>query len=59
MPKLADIPIVRSPKDGYLRKIKPWVGKHGKYTTTIITIVYMVSMSSSKTENRGGDRSLK
>jgi len=37
MPKLADIPIVRSPKDGYLRKIKPWVGKDGKYTTTIIT----------------------
>ena len=35
MPKLADIPIVRSPKDGYLRKIKPWVGKDGKYTTII------------------------
>jgi multidrug resistance efflux pump len=46
--KLADIPIVRSPKDGYVRKIKPWVGKDGKYTTTIT----IVSMSSSKSENK-------
>lgn len=36
--KLADIPIVRSPRDGYIKKVKPWVGKDGKYTTTI-TIV--------------------
>ena len=36
--KLADIPIVRSPRNGYIKKIKPWVGKDGKYTTTI-TIV--------------------
>ncbi len=35
MPKLADIPIVRSPKDGYLRKIKPWVGKDGNITVWI------------------------
>ncbi|BAZ33627.1 hypothetical protein NIES4074_61410 (plasmid) [Cylindrospermum sp. NIES-4074] len=33
--KLADIPIVRSPRSGYVKKIKPWVGKDGKYTTTI------------------------
>ncbi len=46
--KLADIPIVRSPKDGYVRKIKPWVGKDGKYTTTIT----IVSASSSKNENK-------
>ena len=46
--KLADIPIVRSPKDGYIRKIKPWIGKDGKYTTTIT----IVSMSSSKNENK-------
>lgn len=36
--KLADIPIVRSPRNGYIKKIKPWVGKDGKYTTSI-TIV--------------------
>lgn len=33
--KLADLPIIRSPRDGYIRKIKPWVGKDGKYQTTI------------------------
>ena len=36
--KLADIPIVRSPRNGYIKKVKPWVGKEGKYQTTI-TIV--------------------
>ena len=36
--KLADIPIVRSPRNGYIKKVKPWVGKDGKYTTSI-TIV--------------------
>jgi hypothetical protein len=46
--KLADIPIVRSPKDRYVRKIKPWVGKDGKYTTTIT----IVSSSPSKSENK-------
>ena len=45
--KLADIPIVRSPKDGYIRKIKPWIGKDGKYTTTI-TIVSMSAFKSEK-----------
>lgn len=35
--KLAQIPVVRSPKNGYIRKIKPWSGNNGKYTT-IITI---------------------
>lgn len=35
--KLAQIPTVRSPKNGYIRKIKPWTGNNGKYTT-IITI---------------------
>ena len=35
--KLAQIPVVRSPRDGYIRKIKPWTGNNGKYTT-IITI---------------------
>lgn len=40
--KLADIPIVRSPRNGYIKKIKPWVGKDGKYTTSI-TIVSNIS----------------
>ncbi len=40
--KLADIPIVRSPRNGYIKKIKPWVGKDGKYQTTI-TIVSNIS----------------
>ncbi len=35
--KLAQIPVVRSPRNGYIRKIKPWTGNNGKYTT-IITI---------------------
>lgn len=35
--KLAQIPVVRSPRDGYVRKIKPWTGNNGKYTT-IVTI---------------------
>jgi myosin heavy subunit len=33
--KLSQIPVVRSPRNGYIKKIKPWVGKNGKYTTTI------------------------
>lgn len=33
--KLAQIPILRSPRDGLIRRIKPWVGNNGKYTTTI------------------------
>ena len=46
--KLASLPIVRSLKDGYVRKIKPWVGKNGKYTTTIT----IVSSIPSKSENK-------
>ncbi len=33
--KLSQIPVVRSPRSGYIRRIKPWVGNNGKYTTTI------------------------
>jgi hypothetical protein len=33
--KLADLPIVRSPKSGYIKYIRPWVGKDGNYTTTL------------------------
>ena len=34
--KLSQIPVVRSPKEGYIRRIKPWVGNNGKYQTTVI-----------------------
>lgn len=40
--KLADLPIIRSPRNGYIRRIKPWVGKDGKYQTTV-TIVADIS----------------
>ncbi len=33
--KLSQIPMVRSPRNGYIKRIKPWVGNNGKYTTTI------------------------
>jgi hypothetical protein len=33
--KIAQIPILRAPRDGYIRHIKPWVGNNGKYTTVL------------------------
>ncbi|MUG92744.1 hypothetical protein F7734_09900 [Scytonema sp. UIC 10036] len=33
--KLSQIPLIRSPKNGHIRRIKPWTGNNGKYTTTI------------------------
>ncbi|KAF3888107.1 MULTISPECIES: hypothetical protein [Nostocales] len=33
--KLNQIPLIRSPKNGHIRRIKPWTGNNGKYTTTI------------------------
>ncbi|KOP26552.1 hypothetical protein AMR41_09795 [Hapalosiphon sp. MRB220] len=47
--KISQIPVVKSPKTGYIRRIKPWVGNNGKYTTTI-TI-------SSNPKSDGGDPS--
>ncbi|MBD2458412.1 hypothetical protein H6G80_30640 [Nostoc sp. FACHB-87] len=49
--KLAQIPMIRSPRNGYIRRIKPWVGRNGKYETTIT----ITSNISSK--NGGSDRS--
>jgi len=48
--KLADLPIVRSPKSGYIKRIKPWVGKDGKYTTTLT--ISSFSPSHSTTNSR-------
>ncbi|WP_238360829.1 hypothetical protein [Iningainema tapete] len=33
--KLSQIPVVRAPRNGYIRRIKPWIGNNGKYTTTL------------------------
>jgi hypothetical protein len=54
--KLAQIPMLRSPRNGYIRRIKPWTGKDGKYTTTITISAATVSSknggsSSSKTNS--------
>jgi hypothetical protein len=45
--KLALIPMLRSPRNGYIRRIKPWVGKDGKYTTT-------VTISAAVSSKNGG-----
>ncbi|GAX45785.1 hypothetical protein NIES4075_68060 [Tolypothrix sp. NIES-4075] len=45
--KLAQIPLVRSPRDGYIRRVKPWIGNNGRYTTTIT----ITSNLSSKNGN--------
>ncbi|WP_290881482.1 hypothetical protein [Fischerella sp.] len=49
--KISQIPVVKSPKTGYIRRIKPWVGNNGKYTTTIT-----ISSSPKSGDNRS-DRS--
>ncbi|MBO3463597.1 hypothetical protein G7B40_016900 [Aetokthonos hydrillicola Thurmond2011] len=33
--KISQISVLRSPKTGYIRRVKPWVGNNGKYTTKI------------------------
>lgn len=51
--KIVQIPMVKSPRHGYIRRIKPWVGRDGKYTTTI-TISAAPAVSS---KNGGGNGS--
>ncbi len=34
--KLSQIPVVTSPRNGYIRRIKPWTGNNGKYSTTVV-----------------------
>jgi hypothetical protein len=46
--RLAQIPLLRSPREGYIKRVKPWVGNNGKYTT-IITI------SSNNVSSKNGD----
>ncbi|GBE95659.1 hypothetical protein [Nostoc cycadae] len=45
--KISLIPVVRSPKAGYIRRVKPWVGSNGKYSTTI-------TISSSRPSSKNG-----
>lgn len=47
--KLAQIPMLRSPRNGYIRRIKPWTGVNGKYNTTIT-----ISAADSSSKNGGG-----
>lgn len=49
--KLAEIPIVRSPRDGYIGKITPWKGRDGKYTATITIVSNNVSLKNNSTTN--------
>ena len=49
--KLALIPMLRSPHNGYIRRIKPWVGVNGRYTTTIT-----ISADNVSSKNGGSDR---
>lgn len=48
--KLALIPMLRSPRNGYIRRIKPWTGVNGKYTTTIT-----ISAATVSSKNGGSD----
>lgn len=54
--KLALIPMLRSPRNGYIRRIKPWVGKDGKYTTTITISAAAVSSKNGNGDAFGGLR---
>lgn len=48
--KLAQIPIIKAPRSGYIRRVKPWVGNNGKYTTTL-------TIASSPNNNNSGGKS--
>ncbi len=47
--KLAQIPIIRSPKNGYIRRVKPWTGRDGKYTTVLTISANFERRNSSST----------
>jgi hypothetical protein len=46
--KLAQIPVVRSPRDGFMRNIKPWTGNNGKYSTTVTISANNIDKPSNK-----------
>ncbi|WP_375512748.1 hypothetical protein [uncultured Nostoc sp.] len=54
--KLALIPMLRSPRNGYIRRIKPWVGRNGKYETTITISAAAVSSLDGGSDAFGGLR---
>ncbi len=49
--KLAVLPIVRSPISGYIKHIKPWVGKDGEYTTTLTISSFSHDSSGSRIDS--------
>jgi hypothetical protein len=55
--KLADLPIVRSPRDGYIKRIKPWVGKDGKYSTTLTISSFSPSHSTTSSRSNSSSNS--
>lgn len=52
--KLSLIPVVKSPRNGYIRRIKPWIGRNGKYETTVI----ISSTPPNKHSESDSDRSI-
>ena len=50
--KLSQIPVVRSPRSGYIRRVKPWVGNNGRYTTTITISASAVSSLDGRGDAR-------
>ncbi|MEC4819390.1 MAG: hypothetical protein SAK29_39895 [Scytonema sp. PMC 1069.18] len=52
--KLSLIPIVKSPRNGWVKRVKPWVGNNGKYTT-----VLTISSTNSHINSKNGDRANK
>ncbi len=51
--KLSQIPVVRSPRNGYIRRIKPWTGNNGKYSTTVVISLTPGSAKSPSSSRQG------
>lgn len=54
--RLALIPLLRSPRNGYVRRIKPWVGRNGKYETTITISSAAISSKNGNGVGEAGRR---
>lgn len=49
--KLAQIPVVKSPRNGYIRRIKNWTGNNGKYSTEVTISTGFNRRSTTTTSN--------